>query len=112
MDLHKQDGGIHPSLRGEIWRHCFTSLTVNTTPVRNEVVKFFTSTYDNFFRRYPRWLLWESSCKLIIYCGTSYWVKILSVFYDSLDTLDPNDPEVIIKIDMSNVFTLIVTTII
>ena len=31
-------------------------------------------------------------------------MKILSVFCDSLDTSDPNDPEVIIKIDMSNVF--------
>jgi hypothetical protein len=31
-------------------------------------------------------------------------VKILSVFYDSLDTSDPNGPEVIIKIDISNSF--------
>ncbi len=26
------------------------------------------------------------------------------MFYDSLDTSDPNDPQVIIKIDISNVF--------
>ena len=30
--------------------------------------------------------------------------EILSVFYDNLDTSDPNDPEVIIKIDISNAF--------
>jgi hypothetical protein len=30
--------------------------------------------------------------------------KILSVFYDNLDTSDPNDPDVIIKIDVSNAF--------
>ena len=34
----------------------------------------------------------------------SYCVKILSLFYDNLDTSVPNDPEVIIKIDISNVF--------
>ena len=31
-------------------------------------------------------------------------MKILSTFYDSLDTTDLNDPEVIIKIDISNAF--------
>jgi hypothetical protein len=36
--------------------------------------------------------------------GASHCAKILSVFYDSLDTADPNDPEVIIKIDISNAF--------
>jgi hypothetical protein len=36
--------------------------------------------------------------------GASHCAKILSVFYDSLDTSDPNDPEVIIKIDISNAF--------
>ena len=34
----------------------------------------------------------------------SHSEKILSVFYDSLDTSDPNDPEVIIKIEISNAF--------
>ena len=33
------------------------------------------------------------------YCN--YCAKILSVFYDNLDTSVPNDPEVIIKIDIS-----------
>ena len=36
--------------------------------------------------------------------GDSHCVKILSVFYNNLDTSDPNDPEVIIKIDISNSF--------
>ena len=36
--------------------------------------------------------------------GASHCGKILSVFYDNLDTSDPNDPEVIIKIDISNAF--------
>ncbi len=31
-------------------------------------------------------------------------VKILSVFYNNLDVSDPNDPDVIIKIVISNVF--------
>jgi hypothetical protein len=33
--------------------------------------------------------------------------EIFSVFYDNLDTSDPNDPEVIIKIDKSNGFNTI-----
>jgi hypothetical protein len=35
----------------------------------------------------------------------SHCAKILSVFYDNLDTSDHNDPEVIIKIDISHAFT-------
>ena len=51
MTLQKQEGGIDPILCGEIWCRCFTSLVVNTTVVRNETAKFFTSmhsTYGNF----------------------------------------------------------------
>ena len=33
-----------------------------------------------------------------------YCAKILSVFYDNLDTSDSNDREVMIKIDISNAF--------
>jgi hypothetical protein len=54
--------------------------------------KLFTSTYDNFIQTAG------------IRDGASHCAKILSVFYDSLNTWDPNDPEVIIKIDMSNAF--------
>jgi hypothetical protein len=51
-----------------------------------------TSTYDNFNQT------------VSIRDGASHSAKILSVFYDNLDTSDPNDPEVIIKIDISSGF--------
>ena len=92
MTLQKQDGGIHTILCGEIWNHCFGSLTVNSTSVRNEETKLFTSTYDNFIQATG------------IRDGVSHYVKILWIFYDILDTTDLNDPEVFIKIDISNVF--------
>jgi hypothetical protein len=90
--MQKQDGGICPVLCGEIWRRCFTSVAVKATPVHHEVAKLFTSTYDNFIQTAG------------IRDGASYCAKILSVFYDNLSTSDPNDPDVIIKIDISNVF--------
>jgi hypothetical protein len=85
-----QDGGIRPILCGEIWRRCFASLAVNATPIRKEAAKFFTSTYDNFIQTAG------------IRDGASHCAKTLSVFYDNLDASDPNDPDVIIKIDVSN----------
>jgi hypothetical protein len=91
MALQKQDGGIRPILCGEIWRRCFASLAVNSAPVRNEAAKIFTSTY-NFIQTAG------------IRDGASHCAKILSTFYDSLDTTDLNDPEVIIKIEVSNSF--------
>jgi hypothetical protein len=92
MTLQKQDGGIHPILCGEIWCRYVDSLVVNETPVRNEEAKPFTSTYDNFTQTEG------------IRDGVSHYSKILSIFYDSLGTTNLNDPEVIIKIDISNVF--------
>jgi hypothetical protein len=92
MDLQKPDGDIHPILCGEVWRRCFASLAVNTTPIRNEEAKLFTSSYDNFIQTAG------------IRDGVSHCAKILSVFYDNLDTSDPNDPDVIIKFDVSNAF--------
>jgi hypothetical protein len=92
MALEKQDGGIRPILCSEIWRRYFASLAVNATPIRNEVAKFFTSTYNNFIQTAG------------IRDGASHCVKILSVFYDNLDAMDPDDPDVIIKIDVSNAF--------
>ncbi len=68
MDLQKPDGGICPILCGEVWRHCFASLTVNDTPIRNESAKLFTSSYDNFIQTAG------------IRDGTSNCAKILSVF--------------------------------
>ena len=56
-------------------------------------LSFFSPTYDNFIQTAG------------IRDGASHCDKILSVFYDNLDTTsDPNDPEVIIKIDISNTF--------
>ena len=52
----------------------------------------FTSTYDNFIQTAG------------IRNGASHCAKILSVFYDNLDTSDHNDPEVIIQIHISNAF--------
>ncbi len=94
MALEKQDGGIRPILCGEISRRCFASLAVNATPVRNEAAKFFTFTYDNFIQTAG------------IRDGASHCARILSVFYDNLDTSDPNDPDVIIKFDVSNAFNM------
>ncbi len=73
----------------EIWRRCFASLAVNATPIRNEAAKLFTSSY-----------IQTSGIR----DGASHCAKILSVFYDNLDISDPNDPDVIIKIDVSNAF--------
>ena len=70
----------------------FASLTLNATPIRKEAVTLFTSSYDNFIQTAG------------IRDGASHCAKVLSVFYDSLDISDPNDPEVIIKIDVSNAF--------
>jgi hypothetical protein len=76
----------------EIWRRCFASFAINVTPIRNEAANFFSSTYDNFIQTAG------------IRDGASHCAKILSVFYDNLDALDPNDPDVIIRIDVSNAF--------
>jgi hypothetical protein len=92
MALQKPDGGICPILCGEVWRRCFASLAVNATPIRNEAAKLFTSSYDNFIQTAG------------IRDGASHCAKILSEFYDNIDTSDSNDPDVIIKIDVSNAF--------
>jgi hypothetical protein len=92
MALQKPDGGIRPILCGEVWRRYFASLAVNATPIRNEAAKLFTSSPDNFIQTAG------------IRDGASHCAKILSVFYDSLNTSDSNDPDVIIKIDVSNAF--------
>ena len=76
----------------EVWRRCFARLTVNVTPIHNEEAKLFTYSYDNFIQTAG------------IRDGASHCAKILSVFYDNLDISDSNDPDVIIKIDVSNAF--------
>jgi hypothetical protein len=90
MALQQQDTDTRPILYGKIWRRCFASLAVNATPIRNEAAKLFTSSYEKFIQTAG------------IRDGASHCAKILSVFYDKLDISDPNDPNVIIKIDVSN----------
>jgi hypothetical protein len=92
MSLQKPDGDIHPILCGEVWSRYFTSVEVNVTPIHNEVSKVFTSSYENFIQTSG------------IRDGASHCAKILTSFYDNLDVSDPTDPEVIIKIDVANVF--------
>ena len=62
------------------------------TGVQTCALPIFTSTYDNFFQTAG------------IRDGASHCAKILSIFYDSLDTTHLNDPEVIINFDISNAF--------
>jgi hypothetical protein len=92
MTLQKPDGGIRPILCGEVWRRCFPSLAVNTTPIRKEEATLFTSTYDNFIQTAG------------IKDGASHSAKILTCFYDNLDVSDSTDPEVTIQIDVANAF--------
>ncbi len=67
-------------------------MTVNTTPIHNEVAKLFPSSYDNFIQTTG------------IRDDVSHCAGILTCLYDNLDVSDPTDPEVIIKIDVVNVF--------
>jgi hypothetical protein len=77
MSLQKPDGDIHPILCGEVWRYCFTNLSVNVTPIRNEMTKLFTTSNDNFIQTTG------------IRDGVSDCDKILTFFYDNLDVSDP-----------------------
>jgi hypothetical protein len=85
-------GGIRPILCGETWRRCFASLAANS--VRGPAAKIFTSTYENFIQTAG------------IPDGASHCARLLGVMYDNL-TQDPNDPEVLIKIDISNAFNML-----
>ena len=40
MDLKKPDGDIRPILCGEVWRHCFTNLAVDATPIRTRRLSY------------------------------------------------------------------------
>jgi hypothetical protein len=66
-------------------------LNSNATPIRHEEAKLLTSTCDNFIQTTG------------IRDGVSHCAKIL-VCYDNFDTSIPNDPDVMIKIDISNDF--------
>ncbi len=56
------------------------------------MTKLFTSSYDNFIQTTG------------IRDGVSHCAKTLTCFYDNLDVSDPTDPEVIIQINVVNVF--------
>ena len=79
-------GSFHPSFIEEYGVGLLMDLEK-----QDGVIHPIPSTYDNFIQTAG------------IRDGVSYCVKI-SVFYDNLDVSDPNDPNGIIKIDVSNVF--------
>ena len=85
-------GGIRPILCGDAWRRCFASLAANAT--QGSVANIFTSTYDNFIQ--------FAGLK----DGASHCAKLLTIIYDNLDS-DAQDPDVIIKIDISNAFNVL-----
>ena len=70
----------------------FASLNANSA--RGPISHIFTSTYDNFIQ--------TAGLK----DGASHCAKILSIMYSSLNS-NPSDPDVIIKIDISNAFNVL-----
>ena len=88
----KDGGGIRPIICGESWRRCFASLAANA--VRGPISHIFTSTYENFLQTAG------------LQDGASHCAKILSSMYAALNT-DPSDPDVIIKLDISNAFNVL-----
>ena len=88
----KDGGGIRPIICGESWRRCFASLAANA--VRGPISHIFTSTYENFLQTAG------------LQDGASHCAKILSSMYAALNS-DPSDPDVIIKLDISNAFNVL-----
>jgi hypothetical protein len=85
-------GGLRPITCGECWRRSFASLAANSA--RGPISHIFTSTYDNFIQ--------TAGLK----DGASHCAKILTTMYSSL-TSNPSDPDVIIKIDITNAFNVL-----
>jgi hypothetical protein len=85
-------GGLQPIICGERWRRCLAKLAA--AAVRGPISKIFTSTYENFLQTAG------------LQDGASHCAKILSAMYDSLNS-DPSDPDVIIKLDISNAFNVL-----
>ena len=92
LALQKPGGGLRPILCGESWRRCFASLAAHA--VRAPVSNIFTSTYNNFMQTAG------------LRDGASHCAKILSSMYDSLNS-DPNDPDVLVKLDIKNAFNML-----
>jgi len=88
----KDGGGIRPIICGESWRRCFASLAANA--VRGPISHIFTSTYENFLQTAG------------LQDGASHCAKILSSMFAALNS-DPSDPDVIIKLDISNAFNVL-----
>jgi hypothetical protein len=85
-------GGLRPIICGESWRRCLANLAAAS--VRGPISKIFTSTYENFLQTAG------------LQDGVSHCAKILSAMYASLNS-DPSDPDVIIKLDISNAFNVL-----
>jgi hypothetical protein len=85
----KDGGGVRPIICGESWRRYFASLAANA--VRGPISRIFTSTYENNLHTAG------------LQDGASHCDKILSAMYAALNS-DPSDPDVIIKLDISNAF--------
>ncbi len=88
----KDGGGIRPIICGESWRRCFASLAANA--VWGPISHIFTSTYENFLQTAG------------LQDGASHCAKIFSSMYAALSS-DPSDPDVIIKLDISNAFNVL-----
>jgi hypothetical protein len=90
-------GGLRPIICGESWRRCLANLAA--AAVRGPISKIFTSTYENFLQTAG------------LQDGASHCDKILSAMYASLNSdpsdSDPSDPDVIIKLDISNAFNVL-----
>ena len=85
-------GGLRPIICGESWRRCLANLAA--AAVRGPISKIFTSTYENFLQTAG------------LQDVASHCAKILSAMYSALNS-DPSDPDVIIKIDISNIFNVL-----
>jgi hypothetical protein len=85
-------GGLRPIICGESWRRCLANFAA--AAVRGPISNIFTSTYDNFLQTAG------------LQDGASHCAKILSAMYASLNS-DPSDPDVIIKLDISNAFNVL-----
>ena len=88
----KDGGGIRPIICGESWRRCFASLAANA--VRGPISRIFTYTYEKNLQTAG------------LQDGASHCANIRSSMYAALNS-DPSEPDVIIKLDISNAFNVL-----
>jgi hypothetical protein len=84
--------GLRTIICGESWRRCLANLAA--AAVRGPISRIFTSTYENFLQTAG------------LQDGASHCAKILSAMCSALNS-DLSDPDVIIKLDVSNVFNVL-----